>query len=314
MSNNFLDKESLFNKKRKLEKGKEEESYSDLIIKNNFYKSGASILPISRKRLSDSEFNFNVSTSQAINHSLSSSNWELSTNEKELTYQNNSINEIENSKIIIENVLSNYREPTLIGLQNVGATCFMNSVLQCLSQTEKLTIYFLEQNHRERIINNNISLLYSDNSQLAPRYLELLENLWKKSSAKKYYAPYNFMNTVTNMNPLFKRGEAGDAKDFIIFVLEQIHKELKKPVNIKNNKMIQVSDQLNQYDKQNALYNFFNEFSRETSIISDLFFGFIETNTICLNCKNYFNSRNRPNPIPTDASPAKWKASPFQPK
>ena len=203
----------------------------------------------------------------------------------------------QNSKIIIENVLSNYREPTLIGLQNVGATCFMNSVLQCLSQTTKLTIYFLEQNHRERIINNNISLLYSDYSQLAPRYLELLENLWKKSSAKKYYAPYNFMNTVTNMNPLFKRGEAGDAKDFIIFVLEEIHKELKKPVNIKNNKMLQVSDQLNQYDKQNALYNFFNEFSRETSIISDLFFGFIETNTICLNCKNYFNSRNRPNPI-----------------
>ena len=215
---------------------------------------------------------------------------------------NNNINNInpqkEKKEIFIEvNVLSNYRVPTLIGLQNIGATCFMNSVLQCLSQTTKLTIYFLEQNHRERIINNNISLLYSDYSQLAPRYLELLENLWKKSSAKKYYAPYNFMNTVTNMNPLFKRGEAGDAKDFIIFVLEEIHKELKKPVNIKNNKMLQVSDQLNQYDKQNALYNFFNEFSRETSIISDLFFGFIETNTICLNCKNYFNSRNRPNPI-----------------
>jgi len=101
MSNNFLDKESLFNKKRKLEKGKEEESYPDLIIKNNFHKTGTSILPIPRKRLSDSEFNFNVSTSQAINHSLSSSNWEPSTDDKELSYQNNSINEIENSKIII---------------------------------------------------------------------------------------------------------------------------------------------------------------------------------------------------------------------
>ena len=195
-----------------------------------------------------------------------------------------------------ENVLSKYKVPILIGLQNIGATCFMNSVLQCLSQTTKLTIYFLTQSHRERIINNNISLLYSDNSQLAPRYLELLENLWKKSG-KKYYAPYNFMNTVNNMNPLFKRGEAGDAKDFIIFILEEIHKELKKPVDIKNMKMLQVSDQFNQYDKKNALNNFFSEFSRETSIISDLFFGFIETNTVCLFCKNYFNSRNMANPI-----------------
>ena len=194
-----------------------------------------------------------------------------------------------------ENVLSGYKEPPSIGLQNIGATCYMNAVLQCLSQTTKLTIYFLTPNHRERIINNNISLLYSEDSQLAPRYFELLENLWKKSGGKKYYAPYNFMNTVTNMNPLFTRGEAGDAKDFIIFVLEEIHKELKKPINNKNK--VQVSDQLNQYDKQNAFYNYFNEFIKETSIISDLFFGFNETTTICLNCKNYFNSRNRPNPI-----------------
>ena len=40
------------------------------------------------------------------------------------------------------------------------------------------------------------------------------------------------MNTVNNMNPLFKTGLPGDAKDFIIFVLEQLHKELNKSVNI----------------------------------------------------------------------------------
>ncbi len=28
----------------------------------------------------------------------------------------------------------------------------------------------------------------------------------------------------------FKKGEAGDAEDFIIFILEQFHKELKKSV------------------------------------------------------------------------------------
>jgi len=99
MSENFLDKESLFNKKRKLEKGKEEENYPDLIIKNNYHKSISSILP--RKRLSESEFNFNISTSETINHSLTSNNWEHSTNENELTYQNNAIKEIGNENIII---------------------------------------------------------------------------------------------------------------------------------------------------------------------------------------------------------------------
>ena len=42
------------------------------------------------------------------------------------------------------------------------------------------------------------------------------------------------METINNMNPLFKTGQAGDFKDFIIFVLAQLHKELKKPININN--------------------------------------------------------------------------------
>ena len=190
--------------------------------------------------------------------------------------------------------IQKYIKPPLIGLQNIGATCFMNSTLQCLSQTKKLTNYFLDEKHRNKIQNNNIFLLNPNEYQLSPVYLELIENLWN-DKGPSYYAPYNFMNRVNNMNPLFKKGEAGDAKDFIIFVLEQMHKELKKSLNNMNN--INEAQPLNQYDKNNTFINFFNEFTKETSVLSDLFFGFNETTNICLNCKNYFNARNSPNPI-----------------
>ena len=103
------------------------------------------------------------------------------------------------------------------------------------------------------------------------------------------------MNRVNAMNPLFQRGQAGDAKDFIIFVLEQMHKELKKPLNNLNN--INPNLPINQYDQKTTLLNFFNEFKKETSILSDLFFGFNETTNICLNCKYNFNSKNLSNPI-----------------
>ncbi len=189
--------------------------------------------------------------------------------------------------------IQKYSKPTLIGLQNVGATCFMNSTLQCLSQTKGLTNYFLEEKNKQTILNNNIAKKNKNEYQLSPFYLELIQNLWKEKGPK-YYAPYNFMNRVNAMNPLFQKGQAGDAKDFIIFVLEQMHKELKKPLNLDN-----VNDNLpvNQYDKKLTLMNFFNDFTKETSILSDLFFGFNETTNICLNCKYNYNSQNKPNPI-----------------
>ena len=222
-------------------------------------------------------------------------------NENEKNYFNDSskdVNEIDNTiptKEINEEgkVLQSiqlYTKPTLVGLQNIGATCFMNATLQCLSQTKGLTNYFLKEGNYSKIINNNIALSNPKDYQLSPLYYELIQNLWK-SEGPKYYAPYNFMKRVNDMNPLFKKGEAGDAKDFIIFILEQMHKELSKPLKIKN---IKETTTLNQYDKNITFMNFFNDFTKSTSIISDLFYGFNETTNVCLFCKNCYGGFNYP--------------------
>ena len=167
----------------------------------------------------------------------------------------------------------------------------MNSTLQCLSQTKELTKYFLNIKNENRIINNNIAVVNKNDLQLSPIFLELIKKLWDPKG--KIFPPHNFMNVVEKMNPLFKKGQAGDSKDFIIFILEQLHKELKKPVNnYSENKLI-----LNQYDKDNAFTYFFNDFRKDCSIISDIFFGFTETTNECLYCKNNYNSKGYNNPI-----------------
>ena len=189
--------------------------------------------------------------------------------------------------------IKDYTQPTLIGLNNIGSTCFINATLQCLSQTKALTNYFLNEKNKTKIINNNIALKNKLDNQLTPCYYELINKLWNKSSETKSVSPLNFVQKLNEMNPLFKLGEAGDSKDFIIFILEQIHRELKKKLNI-NSKTL---DPLNQYDKANSFDHFFNEFKSEVSIISDVFFGIHETTNVCLNCKKNYNSRNQNNPI-----------------
>ena len=212
-------------------------------------------------------------------------------------------NEIKKLKLKIKdneelniNPIKLYKTPTLIGLNNIGATCFMNATLQCLSQTKSLTKYFLDQNNKERIEYNNVFLMNSEDYQLSPIYLELIQKLWDKKNNKPY-SPTNFMNTINNMNPLFKRGEPGDSKDFIIFILEQFHKELKKSILSNNDNNTKINQPINQYDKINSFNHFFSEFKKECSIISDIFFGILETTNECINCKNYYNSQGMNNLI-----------------
>ena len=211
---------------------------------------------------------------------------------------NNNNNKNNNNNFIEFNrpkPISFYSKPTLIGLQNIGATCFMNSILQCLSQTKDLTNYFLDEQHWDEINNNNIALRDKNELQLTPAYLQLLINLWGKNNQIKYYEPRNFMNIVENMNPLFKLGQAGDSKDFIIFLLEQFHNELKK--SLINNNSENNSDQVNQYDQKETLSSFFKDFQKQTSIISDIFFGIEENTSICLYCQNNFGSQGKNFPI-----------------
>jgi len=190
------------------------------------------------------------------------------------------------------NPIFSYKKPTLIGLNNIGSTNFINCAIQCLSQTPDLTNYFLKNSKKSKIINNNLAKENKNSLQLSPIYLKLIKKLWDKKGNKSF-SPNEFMNTIEKMNPLFKKGQAGDSKDFIIYILEQIHKELKGKIS----KNYNVSQPLNEYDRKNVLNYFLKDFSNNCSIISDIFFGFTETTNECLNCKNYYNSQNLNNPI-----------------
>ena len=132
-----------------------------------------------------------------------------------------------------------------------------------------------------------------NSDQLCPVYLDLIEKLWDPKGPKSF-SPKEFRVLVERMNSLFKQGQAGDSKDFIIFILEQIHKELKRPAS---KKIVKAPKALNQYDRINAFNFFLDDFQNEISIISDTFFGFNETTNICLYCKNQYNSLNQMNPI-----------------
>jgi len=167
----------------------------------------------------------------------------------------------------------------LIGLNNIGATCYMNSTIQCLSNTKKLAEYFLtkfqyNKNDKSKKISNEFYIL--------------LKALWNvKNNKNKPYSPESFKNAIGEENPLFQGIQANDIRDLINFLLENIHVELNIENNNKNISNILMSNPHIQTNKKQMLEIYLKDFQNNNkSIISDLFYGTHETIYICNNCKN----------------------------
>jgi ubiquitin C-terminal hydrolase len=86
------------------------------------------------------------------------------------------------------------------------------------------------------------------------------------------------------MNPLFKGVQANDSKDLVIFLLENMHKELNKL--IKNNNQNSREEKADQYNFYNSLTVFIKHFKKNfQSIFSDIFYGMYDSQMKCLNCQ-----------------------------
>ena len=168
-----------------------------------------------------------------------------------------------------------------IGLQNIGATCYMNATLQCFCHIEKFLDYFKYSQKVKDITRNNKNSLTSS-------FKLLIENLWPNfQTSKKDYAPEEFKNKISKMNPLFKGVAANDAKDLVNFIIMTLHEELNSKTNNTtvtpfNNNMMMIQ----QTNQQVMLNNFVQNFQQSNdSMISGLFYGINCNITQCGFCK-----------------------------
>ena len=180
--------------------------------------------------------------------------------------------------IVGGDIKNNYMYPTLIGLKNIGATCYMNATLQCFCHIDKFVNFFKYNKQANDIYKNKLvnTLSYS--------FKILIEKLWPNNiSNKTYYSPHDFKDKISKMNPLFQGVQANDSKDLVNFIIMTLHEELNK-VKEKNNKF-NCNINIDQRNKDIVSNNFMQDFmNTNQSIISDIFYGVNYSITQCQNC------------------------------
>ncbi|XP_042132097.2 ubiquitin carboxyl-terminal hydrolase 50 isoform X2 [Peromyscus maniculatus bairdii] len=150
------------------------------------------------------------------------------------------------------------------GLRNLGNTCYMNAILQCLCSISPLVEYFLSGKY--------ITALQKDCSDVTTAFAYLMTDMWLGDS--ECVSPEIFLSALGSLYPAFLKKTQQDAQEFLIYVLNELHEALKKHC------------QRRAHEKKSAQRCCRKVMASETSIITRLFEGQLSYSITCLKCEN----------------------------
>ena len=171
---------------------------------------------------------------------------------------------------------------SLIGLLNLGNTCYMNSALQCMRSIKELNDYFLNYFDESQL---NINNAIGTGGFITMAYVNLIYNL--NNCKDDYFKPEYFKNTIGLIDDRYSDYSQQDTHEFLTFLIDSIHEDLNK---VKNKPIIQRKDSeiTNYYSSEmedtKSLVEWNNFLKTNQSIIVDLFYGQYKTTISCPCC------------------------------
>jgi hypothetical protein len=194
----------------------------------------------------------------------------------------------------------------IVGLYNMGNTCYLNSSIQCLSHTPIFRDYFTSKCYLNDI---NTTNPLGHQGRLAQVSAVLINSLWKRFNQQQphqpkrvtapgSYAPVNapaltpktFKDSLGKFNDHFAGNEQHDAQELLAFLLGGLSEDLNQIVD---KPYIEAPDSDGRPDSELADIWWSNHLKREMSIIVALFTGQYKSLLTCRSCK-YESARFEP--------------------
>lgn len=149
----------------------------------------------------------------------------------------------------IEKERAGYMTRGLSGLENIGNTCYMNSILQCLALLVTFSSWLRKNKFMDRLHKNIIEKLKTEHrknpnekldisqekiSKLCEESIvynlaEVFKKMWDKNCT---VVPKTLKMNVSKLCPTFSGATQNDSQELLIFLLDRIHEETKSNVHV----------------------------------------------------------------------------------
>lgn len=222
----------------------------------------------SRKYSTDSTNNYNSSSAYSLSNSIRKKDSDA---ERKDYSTIDSIRKRYSDKQTIND--ENNVDAKWAGLRNIGNTCYMNSILQCLGSTKLL---------KEFVMNKTYVKDINQDGKLINAFSNLISKIWSSSQVGAVDVS-SFKEIFQRLAPQFAGYEQHDAQEFLRYLIDKLHADVNR-VHTKPKHYPEISDKLS--DNCLAAEHWKRYLLSENSFILDLFAGQLKSTLQCLVCGN----------------------------